>query len=191
MKVVVMFPTAIEAEPFDKGLCDVVVCGVGGAECGAATARVVSEYRPDMVILAGVAGSYTERYTFGQTVAVRSEIVADMGRVESWCEVEGERFTPLFQREYCATDLAEGFEVVRSNSVNGCGVPYVSTENVEIENMEGASFFAVTQALGVRSMQLRTISNVVGERFGVEEVRACSENLSRHLAEVVKKLQKI
>ena len=85
MKVVVMFPTAIEAEAFDGTLCDVVVCGVGGAECGAATARVVSEKHPDIVVLAGVAGTYSSRYEVGQTVAVCSEVVADMANALLRC----------------------------------------------------------------------------------------------------------
>ncbi|MBR2451660.1 MAG: hypothetical protein IKB37_00575 [Rikenellaceae bacterium] len=189
MKVVVMFPTAIEAEAFDGTLCDVVVCGVGGAECGAATARVVSEIHPDIVVLAGVAGTYSSRYEVGQTVAVCSEVVADMGRVESWSEVGGERFTPLFQKEYLATDTPDGYDAVRSNTVNGSGAPYVATDGVDVENMEGAAFFATAQALGVRSMQLRTISNRVGERFDIADVRRCAVELARAVAEVVEKLQ--
>ncbi len=191
MKVVVMFPTALEAESFDREVCDVVVCGVGGAECGATTARVISEYHPDIVILAGVAGTYTDNLQFGDTVAVESECVADMGRVERWSEIDGERFTPLFQKQYHATDIPEGFVVVDSNTVNGCGAPYVATEGVSVENMEGASFFAVTQAMGVRSMQLRTISNVVGQRFDVADVRRCAEILACNLTNVVVKLQNV
>lgn len=189
MKVVVMFPTAVEAEAFDRTLCDVVVCGVGAVESGATMARVVSEKCPDVVILAGVAGSYSSRYDVGQTVAVRTEIVADMGRVESWSEIGGERFTPLFQKEYSATDTPDGYDAVRSNTVNGCGVPYVATDGVDVENMEGAAFFATAQALGVRSMQLRTISNRVGERFDIADVRRCAVELARAVAEVVEKLQ--
>ena len=189
MRVAVLFPTRTEAEFFVPPTgCEVVICGVGMAECGASVARVVAQSHPDLVILAGVAGSYTNRLNYGQTVAVRAESVADMGRVESWSEIGGERFTPLFRREYCATDLPRGFEAVVSNTVNGCGVPYASLTEADVENMEGAAFFATTAALGVRSMQVRTISNVVGERFDIEDVRECARGLAEALTEILKQL---
>lgn len=193
MTTVVMFPTRMESAPFEacvaEGACGsevcVRICGVGMAESGAAVAQVVAELHPDLLILAGVAGSYTEALAFGDTVAVSSECVADMGRVESWTELSGERFTPLFQKVYPLTAVPDGLAVVRSNTVNGCGIPYINTTDAEIENMEGASFACTANALGVRCMEVRTISNRVGERFGRAEVEQCAELLAGRLCEIL------
>lgn len=196
MKIVVLFPTRVESAPFERRLAEgaclkgvkVEICGVGMAECGACVARVVAAERPDVVVLAGVAGSYSPRLRFGDTVAVAEERVADMGRVESWTELEGERFTPLFQKTYKASLLPDGVTAVRSNTVNGCGIPYINIE-AEVENMEGAAFFATARALGVECMELRTISNQVGERFGREQVEQCAEVLADRLCEILNDLK--
>ena len=198
MTTVVMFPTRMESAPFEvrvaEGACgsdvSVRICGVGMAESGAAVAQVVAELHPDLLILAGVAGSYTEVLAFGDTVVVSSECVADMGRVESWTELSGERFTPLFQKIYPLTVQPEGFAVVRSNTVNGCGIPYINTTDAEIENMEGASFACTANALGVRCMEVRTISNRVGERFGRDEVEQCAKLLADCLCKIVNDCEK-
>ncbi len=194
MRVVVLFPTHLEAAPFEQrvaeGKCvaEVVICGVGMAECGAGVARCVRESAPDMVVLAGVAGSYTPTLQFGDTVTVAEECVADMGRVESWTELDGERFTPLFTKHYSLSDLAEGLVVVCSNTVNGCGVPYARCAEAEIENMEGAAFVATARALNLRCMEVRTISNQVGERFSREDVEQCAEVLADQLCQILNNL---
>lgn len=195
MKFVVLFPTRMESAPFEERVADgacgadvkVGICGVGMAECGACVARVVAAESPDVLVLAGVAGSYTPTLQFGDTVAVAEERVADMGRVESWTELDGERFTPLFQKSYQASLLPEGLTAVRSNTVNGCGIPYINTD-AEIENMEGAALFATARALGVECMEVRTISNRVGERFGREQVEQCAELLADRLCEILQKI---
>lgn len=197
MKVVVLFPTRMESAPFVKrvaqGECmegvKVEICGVGMAECGACLARIVMAEKPDVVVLAGVAGSYVPTLRLGDTVAVAEECVADMGRVESWTEIDGERFTPLFQKTYTASLLPEGVASVRSNTVNGCGIPYINTLCAEIENMEGAAFLATARAMGVECMEVRTISNQVGERFGLQEVEQCAEVLADRLCIILNNLK--
>jgi nucleoside phosphorylase len=131
------------------------------------------------MILAGIAGSYTDRLAVGETVAVRSETVADMGRLS------GSAFTPLFQKTYPASVIPEGYTAVASNTVNCAGALAEQPAGAEIENMEGAAFLAVCASAGVPAMEIRTVSNRVGEPIRSEDLQLSTTRLARELAEII------
>ena len=54
----------------------------------------------------------------------------------------------------------------------------------EIENMEGAAFFAVCEALGVACCQIRAVSNYVGEPFDRWAGGLAVENLTATLTQI-------
>lgn len=192
----IVVPTGREAAYFaDYGL-RVHICGVGMAECAAATAQMLAERKPGLAILAGIAGSCVGDLKAGDAVVVASETVADLGRRES----DGS-FTPLFQKRYSATFIPDGFTAVHSNTVNMAGgliavsgrnadvghagkSPLPECNGVSLENMEGAAFFAICERFKVPAMELRTISNRVGEPVTPDNL----ELAARNLAAAVKKL---
>lgn len=147
-----LFPTELEAEPF-RELCpeaDVVVSGVGMAATAATISKLYAERRlstESVVILAGLAGSYVGGLEKGDVVEV----------VEECCAELPERF----QRRY-SVEPYTALPAVKSNSVCGKGV---ESYGAEIENMEGASLFAMAEVLGFRAVEIRAISNYVGEEF--------------------------
>ena len=149
---VFLFPTEMEAEPFME-LCpdaDVVISGVGMAATAATITKLYAEKRIDkecVVVLAGLAGSYVGSLERGDVVEV----------VEERCAELPERF----QRRY-SVESYTSLKCVRSNSVHGKGA---EARDAEIENMEGAALFALAEALGFRAVEIRAISNYVGEEF--------------------------
>ena len=187
--IVIVTPTERESVFFVKNGIRVVHCGVGMAECAAATARLLASAKPDLVILAGVAGTYTDEIELGETVVVASETIADLGRhSEKTDEEGGEReFIPLFQKTYHVPVVPEGYKAVRSNTVNVAGgllsVP-VPIE-AEIENMEGAAFLAVCAAMGVSAMEVRSISNRVGQRIRSKNMEIAANRLAIDLEQIV------
>ena len=54
----------------------------------------------------------------------------------------------------------------------------------EIENMEGAAFFAVCEALGVACCQIRAVSNYVGQPFDRWAGGLAVENLTATLTQI-------
>lgn len=54
----------------------------------------------------------------------------------------------------------------------------------EVENMEGAAFFAVCEALGVACCQVRAVSNYVGEPFDRWAVEQAVGNLTEKLTQI-------
>ena len=189
--IVIVIPTERESTFFVRGGMKIVHCGVGMAECAASTARLLAEGRPDLVILAGVAGTYTDDIEMGETVVVASETIADMGRysetIDDCGACGGERFTPLFQITYDAPVVPDGFRAVRSNTVSAAGGLFALSAPVdaEIENMEGAAFFAVCAKMGVPAMEVRTISNRVGQSITGRNMEIATNRLALALDGIV------
>ncbi len=198
-EIMIIVPTEREAEFFAGHGLSAHICGVGMAECAAETALLITECsaggrRPDLVILAGIAGTYTDRLGLGDTVVVASETVADLGRAGA------DGFVPLFQKAYSAGFVPEGFTVVHSNTVNtagrnadgGSAGPSSKTDRgeVSVENMEGAAFFAVCERFGIPAAELRTISNRVGEAVSSEGLDLAARNLARALKQLLRSVRR-
>jgi nucleoside phosphorylase len=55
------------------------------------------------------------------------------------------------------------------------------SHDAEIENMEGAALFAMTEVMGLRAVEVRAISNRVGDSFDKWAVDEAVEALAREL----------
>jgi nucleoside phosphorylase len=155
-RITILIPTAAEARfiAAPAGV-RIVICGVGMAECAAVAAAeifdgIVTGKTPDLMILAGIAGTYANYLRVGETFMVASEVIADMR-------------PQRFQKTYRPTLTPRGFRSVLGNTVNAPGAHAARNVEADIENMEGAAFFAVCERLGVPAIELRTVSNRVGE----------------------------
>lgn len=165
MKTVLFFPTIDEGMAFILGEppVPVFISGVGSAETAAAVVRAVKAKKPDLVVLAGIAGAYDRAIPVGSVVEVTRERTACL--------------PAKYLREYTVdpvTDLAE----VTANTVDRTGA---EAEGAQLENMEGATLFAVCEALGIRCCEIRAVSNYVGEPFEAWDIPRAVENLTKTL----------
>lgn len=234
MKRIFIFPTIEEAKAFilTQPRDPVFVAGVGAAEIAAATIRAVKARKPQLVVLAGIAGAYDRTLQRGEVVEVVTERIAGI--------------PARYAREYetsgpdLGLPLAAGVTVNRSGDglretgreqefrETGSGIPEPEAQSSdavsapagqalqpageradspeqtsdmqsaiektsgtdgqnalpEIENMEGAAFFAVCEALGVACCQIRAVSNYVGEPFDRWAVGLAVENLTATLTQI-------
>ena len=164
-----LFPTEMEAARFQELMprAEVVISGVGEAATAATLARIVPMYGRDVCyILAGIAGAYGDAVAVGEVVEVVSERCAELP----------ERFIVEYANEP-RTDLRS----VRSNTVSRGDS---ALRGAEIENMEGAALFAMAEAMGLRVVQIRAISNRVGEEFERWNIKGAL----RALVEVLKNI---
>lgn len=176
--IVVVTPTEKESTFFCEHGIRVFHCGVGMAECAAATAKLIFEGKPDLMILAGIAGTYSDNIEIGETVVVESEVIADLGRLDG-------TFTELYQKTYKAPVTAPGYRTVKSNTTSCAGAPINKPVKADIENMEGAAFFAVCDRFGVPAMEVRTISNRVGENIGGKNMIISINRLALELEKIL------
>lgn len=166
--VIFLFPTEMEAEPF-RELCPdahIVISGVGMVATSATIAGLYANQsinNDSIVVLAGLAGAYSGSLEKGDVVEV----------VEECCAELPERF----QKKYCVEPYTT-LRAVRSNSVHGRGV---GACGAEIENMEGAALFASARELGFRAVELRAISNYVGEEFAHWSIYDALNSLAEEL----------
>ena len=169
--IVYLFPTEMEAKAFRR-LCpdaEVIISGVGMVATAAAIASLDRRKHlvaSDMVVLAGIAGAYGEGVAVGDVVEVVSERCVDLP----------ERFRQSYLQRVFHTKLRR----VASNTIHAMGV---EAEGAEIENMEGAALFAMSEVIGFRAVEVRAISNRVGENFDKwhldEATAALAEALKR------------
>src|SRR4051812_2787778 len=57
----------------------VIVTGIGSLLTSYQLTKFVHKQKPDLMIQAGVAGSFTEKFKRGQVVMVRDELLGDLG----------------------------------------------------------------------------------------------------------------
>jgi len=154
-----------------------VVTGVGSMLTSLAMTRTNKITEADMIINAGVAGSYNREINIGSVVEVVEDRFADLG-VE---EADG-GFTDVFEMDLMNKDQfpfengllkIEGqtnYQRVSGITVNKVNGTEASIErmtkkyNPEIESMEGAAFMYTAKIMDIKAIQLRAISNFVEPR---------------------------
>lgn len=168
MKIVVVFPTSTEAQFFSHPQVTTAICGVGLSAAAYNTGKLIAQHKPDWLIMAGIAGVYAHSvFQIGDVVLVESECEADLGfftpnGFTHLADLNIDMDFSVTKQLYCP-HLPSQFilPVVKSNSMNAAMAPFIQTENIDIENMEGAAFFQVCLAEQQKFLEVRSISNVV------------------------------
>lgn len=135
MKRIIIFPTIEEAKAFilTQPRDPVFVAGVGAAEIAAATIRAVKAKKPQLAVLAGIAGAYDRTLQRGEVVEVVTERIAGIP----------ERYA----REYETTGPDLGLPLAAGITVNRSGDGLRKRDNTpnptsdalpRIESTEGA-----------------------------------------------------
>ena len=206
MQILVIAATENEI-PIDKlrkiGI-EVLVTGVGVPATIYHLQKRLQRDKPGLVIQAGIAGGFGLD-GLGEVVLIKQDAFADLGMEEQ------EVFSPIFQTGFANKDsfpFSDGW-LVNSNplldnyplrSVAGITVNKVSDSLLQrrqmvdcftpaIETMEGAALHFVCLMGKVNFLQVRSISNFVGERDKrkwkfPEAIASLSEELYRLVVEI-------
>lgn len=190
-KIIVMYPTRSEAEPFmlrHAAVADVWLCGIGAVACAARTAEAVLLHRPGFILLAGIAGARAESgLSKGETVAVVREHAADVGacRGEAFVSLPVDGSDVRGNVYENRTPVPSLFRSVESDTVSVAGTSLRAATGASVENMEGTGFFAVCGALGVPFAELRCISNYIGEERCAWRIEEAAERLAEDVRRFV------
>jgi len=192
MKIVVAAATNQELEPLRVYLSErlylkshhkinLLITGVGLLNTSYSLTRYMYRERPDLAIQAGIAGSFSPLYPPQSVVVVKEEIVADMGVMENeeWKDIYdlslADHSLPPFNNKKLINpnfSLMEKLQLrqVRSVSVNEITTSakrtqaYIQKYAPVIESMEGAAFHKVCLEEQIPFIQIRAVSNFIGER---------------------------
>ena len=217
MKILLVAATVKEIDPFLKKFrdekklfhsrhdIDILVTGAGLMATAAILSRQINLKRPGLAIQAGVAGGFGKKITPGEVVVVTKDRVADQGVMEinEFKDVFDLGLAALNKFPYRAGWLENRqrklIRQTKLKAVAAISVNQVSTGKLAgifadkydaaIESMEGAAFHFVCLSEKIPFLQLRAVSNSVGERNKekwelLTAIRNLNEKLSLFLQEL-------
>ena len=190
--ILVLAATTIEIKPFIQALkkdelnlsdnsLDILVGGIGLTSTTYNLTKQLALKKYDRVIQAGVAGSYDFNTHPGDVVAIKQDTIADQSVIEmkNLKTLFDLKLVPHNQYPYQNGWLMNpdknilkttGLKSVKGISVNQISTSkqmikfYMETFNPVIESMEGAATHYVCLVEGIPFLQIRSISNYIGER---------------------------
>jgi len=184
---------------------DILITGVGAVATSYCLANFLGTTKPGIVVQAGIAGSF-QQYRNGETVAIRQDCFADMGAWENdqfrdifdlgLIEKNQPPFTDRFLlNPYEKLLSIAGLEQVSSITINEITTDgrriawYKQNLSPVVESMEGAAFHYVCLLEKIPFLQVRSISNLVGERDKTKWYMAKAiNNLNETLISLINKL---
>ena len=160
---------------------DTVITGVGMMNTTYCLTKKFLADRPTIAIQAGIAGSFHPIYAPGMVVTVRDEMAGDLGvlQQDQWQDVFDmgldQENSPPWQEKKLVNPHKQLLKKLQLECVRGITVNQVSTDAEVIrrmrekympvvETMEGAALHYVCLKEGIPFLQIRAISNMVGER---------------------------
>lgn len=208
MQLLITAATEMEIAPFlaHSTDTDYLVTGVGVPACLYQLQKKLFSVKYDCVIQAGIAGTFTTDIALGETVLIGKDIFADLGMFEN------NQFQSLFQTDFIKKDeppytdgwlqnnpkLMDQFSLPKCTGITVNTVTdnttiineYKRLYHPMIESMEGAALHYVCGMQHTPFLQLRAVSNMVGERDKSKwNIAAAVHNLNNHLQEIVQVLK--
>ena len=216
MNCLVVAATVIEITPFleqyrakevmPAGIeIDVLVTGIGLTATTYSLTRQLQIKRPDIIIQAGVGGCFDTAISLGSVLAIKQEIIADLGVIE-----HGQLKT-LFDLKLVAQNQypfskgwlmnkSEVFKKVKLKKVKAVSVNEITTSKQKInfynktftpvvESMEGAALHYVCLMEKIPFLQIRAVSNYIGQRNKKKwNMKESIINLNNELTSLLNKL---
>ncbi|GAC1400959.1 MAG: hypothetical protein NVSMB63_20180 [Sediminibacterium sp.] len=183
--------------------------GVGMLATAVALSKLIVEERPDLIIQAGIAGCFDQKTALGKVVVVKEESLGDMGVAEDgkWKDIfdlklEKSSYHP-FERRKLPNTWLDRYNLLKLPEVSAITINEISTHpgrieqlvkkyNPAIESMEGAALHYVCREANIPFLQLRAISNHIGERNKANwKTTEAITNLNATLITYIQKLYKI
>jgi futalosine hydrolase len=205
MNILIVSATAFEIAPFMEAnnTADILITGVGTPSCMYALTKKLQQKNYDFVIQAGIAGTFKNTYALGESFIIKNDTYADLGILE-----KGNLYT-LFDAgfvELNATPYQNGWlqneglinvglPIANSITVNTVSESKETTDiyrkkfDADLESMEGAAFHYVCISESIPFLQLRSVSNFVGERIKTNwKMREAIDSLNFNLSRIVELL---
>ncbi len=185
---------------------DVLITGIGLPFALYHIQKKLMDNTYDLVLQTGIAGAFTNEFRLGETVLVKQDTFGDIGFEEN------STFTPIFETELFNKNefpFKDGWlqnnnkilqqsqlELVKAITVNKVTdntilkKQLITLFNPEIETMEGAALHYVCLQQNIPFLQIRSLSNYVGERDKTKwKMDLAIENLNVAVIKLIDELQ--
>jgi futalosine hydrolase len=180
-----------------------VVTGIGMLATAINLSKIIYEQQPDFIIQVGIAGCFDVSIPLGKTVLVEEEFLGDLGVNENgkWKDVFDlgltKSSTKPFKKKAIINAKVKELNCLDLQIVNSVTVNQISTDKTHIqhlikkynpciETMEGAALHYVCNLHKIPYLQIRSISNYIGERDKAKwKIKLAIDNLNQHLLQYI------
>ena len=181
---------------------DVLIAGIGSMSTAYWLTKAIEKKRPGIIIQAGIGGSFSTDYPPGCLVLVNEEVSGDLG-VEENNEFKDvfdlglPRITDPYSDKGLLNNHIGLLQQQKLPLVKAVTISEITTRPERIrqlqqkyrpvvESMEGAAFHYIALMEKIPYMQLRAISNFVGERDKSKwKMKEAIEQLNEKLVQIV------
>jgi futalosine hydrolase len=213
MEILLIAATSFEIQPAINYLADrdirignnkfeVLIAGIGSMSTAYWLTKSIGKKRPDLLIQAGIGGSFSNDYPPGSLVLVQEEVTGDLG-VEENDEFKDvfDMGLPQISDPYTGKGLVnEHVELLQRFNlplVKAVTISEITTRPARmqqlqqkyqpvVESMEGAAFHYIALMEKIPYIQLRAVSNFVGERDKLKwKMKEAIEKLNEKLIQIV------
>ncbi len=209
MNLLVVAATELEIKPFleSNNFTDVLISGVGIPSSVFHLTNKLACKKYDLAIQAGIAGSFNKSFQRGSVVMIKQDTFGDIGIDEKG------KFSTLFdlgfpnENNFPFRDgwlindnkyfLNSTLPIAKAITVNKITDDEMQLNKLcekfeaDIESMEGAAFHYVCLQQKINFLQIRSISNTVGERDKQKwEMKEAINNLNAELKKLIQILYK-
>jgi futalosine hydrolase len=180
MNKLVIAATQMEIQPLMSAdfEADFLITGVGSPATVYNLLKKIASKKYDFILQVGVAGSFDKFFNLGDVVFVKSDCFADLGAIENkkFHSIFDLNFNGLNEFPFKKGMLENEFKMQLSlKEAKGITVNCLTDEmeqigilqkkyQADIESMEGAALHFVCLQEGIPFLQIRGVSNFVGER---------------------------
>ncbi|MEI7628286.1 MAG: futalosine hydrolase [Bacteroidota bacterium] len=183
--------------------------GIGMLAASFALTKLALEDKPDLIIQVGIAGTFDSSLLLGSVVAIHEETIGDLGVEEDgkWkdlfdLKLEKSSYHP-FEKRKLPNQWLTKYNLLGLKEVSGITVNEISTNperiqklvkkyNPGIESMEGAALHYVARETNIPFIQIRAISNYIGERDKSNwQMKLAIDNLNQTLLKYIDCLYQI
>ncbi|MGN6602165.1 MAG: futalosine hydrolase [Ginsengibacter sp.] len=207
MNLLIVAATEFEIELFlqQNKTAEVLITGVGMPATIYHLTKKLLTQKYDLVVQAGIAGTFANHFNLGDVVITKEDTFADLGieengEIKSLFESgftdknqfpfsDGWLKNPNMDLNQYSLPLARAVTVNKVIDNNSCNEKVMNKFGAQIESMEGAAFHFVCLQQRVKFLQLRSISNFVGERDKSKwKIKEAISNLNKELLNIVNNL---
>ncbi len=183
--------------------------GVGMMATTYSLTKLIMEEKPDLILQVGMAGCFDNAVALGKVVVIDKEFEGNAGVEENgkWrdlfnLKLEKTNYPPYIKRALPNPHI-EKLNLLKLKTVTGITVNEITTRRERVkqlvkkyepvtESMEGAALHYTCRNTNTMFLQMRTISNYIGERDKSKwMMKEALDNLNSTLIKYIDKLYKI
>lgn len=182
---------------------DILITGIGLVGTTYALVKQVQIRKPSLIVQAGIAGCFDKNISLGSVVVVKQDTMADLSVMENK-ELKTmfdlgliKNNHPPFKNGWLVNPHKDILRQTKLKSVSAVSVNHITTDRKmtefyrskfrpSIESMEGAALHYTGLMEGIPFIQLRSVSNYIGERNKAKwNMKDAVVNLNNELSRVL------